>query len=320
MATSVLKKITAEAKLLRKKNPKLKWTTAIKKASEFYKGTVKPVAKKTYKKAKAVAKAGAKGVAVARRSYARSMAGVELQKLPNRKKPFVFYDTKSELLWANEYFRTKSEADKFAKQNSIKYKDKTKTQVLKQLATNEYRKSKVGRVKKLISIPKAKIDKMTKAEVLKQLSKAEYEQVFTTATYNNLDKRLNKPARKSKVGAVKKIAFKRTGKGGSKLGSVKKVSKPEIKPLKPTFAILNNQNPAFLSSLIDNGTKPKSKILVYSPEKNRWLVIVQYAYKYVVYIISPSQRIVQSDLFMVVGTHKLTLDRINKRYDIDLVP
>lgn len=264
MATSVLKKITAEAKLLRKKNPKIKWTTAIKKASEFYKGTVKPVAKKTYKKAKAVAKAGAKGVAVARRSYAKSMAGVELQKLPNRKKPFVFYDTKSELLWANEYFRTKSEADKFAKQNSIKYKDKTKTQVLKQLATNEYRKSKVG--------------------------------------------------------AVKKIAFKRTGKGGSKLGSVKKVGKPQIKPIKPTFTILYKQNPTFKQELAYRGEKHIKKLIVYSPAWNKYIVVVQYKTRYAVFMIEPSQRISAVDFFTLVGSNKATLDRINKSYDIDLIP
>jgi hypothetical protein len=44
---------------------------------------------------------------------------------------------------------------------------------------------------KLISIPKQKIEKMTKGEVLKQIAKAEYETVFTSATWDNLNKRLD---------------------------------------------------------------------------------------------------------------------------------
>jgi hypothetical protein len=259
MATSVLKKITAEAKLLRKQNPKLKWTSAIKKASEFYKGTVKPVAKKTYKKAKAVAKAGAKGVAVARRSYAKSMADigrVQLKKSnyhPRDERYIILVNGKPHL-----------NGEPFFKETAVQI-----------------------------------------AEALRKVHKKRKSKETST---------------KSKVGAVKKIAFKRTGKGGSKLGSVKKVGKPQIKPIKPTFAILNKQNPAFLSSLVDHSTKPKSKILVYSPLLNKYIIVVKYVDMYTVYIVSPAQTIRYSELFRVVGTHKATLDRINKKYDIDLIP
>lgn len=70
-----LKKITAEAKLIRKAKPSMSWTDAVKKASKFYNDTVKPTAKKTVAKAKRVASATKKGYAVARNSYRRSSVG-----------------------------------------------------------------------------------------------------------------------------------------------------------------------------------------------------------------------------------------------------
>lgn len=51
-------------------------------------------------------------------------------------------------------------------------------------------KKQASKKPKLITIPKSKIDKMTRSQVLKQMEKAEYEQVFTAATWRNLDKRL----------------------------------------------------------------------------------------------------------------------------------
>jgi hypothetical protein len=259
MATNVLKKITAEAKLLRKQNPKLKWTSAIKKASEFYKGTVKPVAKKTYKKAKAVAKAGAKGVAVARRSYAKSMADigrVQLKKAnyhPRDERYIILVNGKPHL-----------NGEPFFKETAVQI-----------------------------------------AEALRKVHKKRKSKETST---------------KSKVGAVKKIAFKRTGKGGSKLGSVKKVTKPQIKPIKPTFTILHKQNPTFKQELAYRGEKHIKKLIVYSPVWNKYIVVVEYKTRYAVFMVEPSQRISAVDFFTLVGSKKATLDRINKRYDIDLIP
>jgi hypothetical protein len=288
MATSVLKKITAEAKGIRKKNPKLKWTEAIKKASAFYKGTVKPAAKKSYKVAKAVTKASAKGIAVAKKSYKSSLAGINSQ---NKK------DIKATNI--GKFYRVSSD---FV--DSFKIGGNQKLQ--KVLGKDLYYQKGIGKNKswwfnnpKIVSMSNAQLDKLT--EKIKSLKEP-------------------KPTKKIKIGAVKKIALKRTGAGSSKLGALKKVKTNQIKPVKPTFAILNKQNPAFLSSLVDNSRKPKGKILVYSPFLNRYIIIVKYVDMYTIYIVRPSQTIIFEEVYKVIGTHKNTLARINKTYDIDLIP
>jgi len=55
--TTALKKITAEAKRLRKKSPGMKWASAIKKASVKFRATKKPARKKAAPK-KAVTRFG----------------------------------------------------------------------------------------------------------------------------------------------------------------------------------------------------------------------------------------------------------------------
>lgn len=351
MATSVLKKITAEAKLLQKQNPKLKWTNAIKKASEFYRGTIKPVAKKTYKKAKAVAKASSKGLAVARRSYAKNMADigrVQLKKAnyhPRDERYIILVNGKPHL-----------NGEPFFKETAVQIAEALRKVQKKRKLKEPGTKSKVGATKsnnkktsnidytiflgEITSSAGNKWKVYQKDITPRKGSYITYDWRIVRAKDSLLLPNVNLPEevslyhfnqnkdyitnlidqKEATIGGVKKIAFKRTGKGGSKLGNLKKVGKPEIKPIKPTFAILNKQNPAFLSSLVDHSTKPKKKILVYSPLLNKYIIVVQYIDMYVVYIVSPAQTIRYSEVFRVVGTNKATLDRINKKYDIDLIP
>ena len=72
---TALKKITTEAKAIRKNKPSMSWQSAIKQASKFYNDTVKPTAKKVATKTKRVASATKKGYAVARNTYRRSSVG-----------------------------------------------------------------------------------------------------------------------------------------------------------------------------------------------------------------------------------------------------
>ena len=72
---TALKKITSEAKAIRKNKPSMSWQNAIKQASKFYNDTVKPTAKKVAIKTKRVASATKKGYAVARNTYRRSSVG-----------------------------------------------------------------------------------------------------------------------------------------------------------------------------------------------------------------------------------------------------
>lgn len=62
--SSVLKKITAEAKRIRKKNPRISWKSAVKQAGAKYRGTVK---KKTVRKKSVAKKAAPKKKAATRR-------------------------------------------------------------------------------------------------------------------------------------------------------------------------------------------------------------------------------------------------------------
>lgn len=57
MASNTLTKITAEAKRIRKNNPTMKWTDAVKKAGQFYRSSVKPAVKKAVKTTRKVYKA-----------------------------------------------------------------------------------------------------------------------------------------------------------------------------------------------------------------------------------------------------------------------
>jgi hypothetical protein len=264
MATGILKKITAEAKRLRQSNPKLKWTEAIKKAGAFYRGAkasaIKTTrkAKATYKKGKAVASAVKKGYAVAKRTYDKSkLSGTWKVYIKPYRNQYILIDQETGNKWANEFFKTRTEAVSFIKQNKL------------------------------------------------------------TLTAPPRIKKPSKPGPK-KIGALK-LTVARSGRG-AKVGRVKSVAKAQIKPIKPTFAILNKQNPAFLSSLVDHSTKPKAKLIVYSPPLNKYIVVVKYIDMYTVYTISPAQTVRYSELFKVVGTHKATLNRINKKYDIDLIP
>lgn len=296
MATSVLKKITAEAKLLRKQNPKLKWTTAIKKASEFYKGTVKPVAKKTYKKAKAVAKAGAKGVAVARRSYAKSMAGkskVGATRSNNKKTTNTDYT-----IFLGEI--TSSAGNKW----KVYQKDITPRKG--SYITYDWR---IVRAKDSLLLPNVNLPE--------EVSLYHFNKNKNYIT-NLIDKK------EATIGGVKKIAFKRTGKGSSKLGSVKKdmgikLTK-QVKPIKPTIKTINEQNHNFISNY-----KFDKKLIVYSPKLNRYLLVAQDKHyqdkdKFIVYLVSPAQKIEDYQVFYINGNVKGTLGRINKKFDIDLIP
>jgi hypothetical protein len=132
-----------------------------------------------------------------------------------------------------------------------------------------------------------------------------------------------------KASAKKVIKTKSSVKTGSgkKIGvAVKKpvirktksvsILKKGVKPLKPTFTILNKQNDNFFKD-----TKSKKKLIVYSPLYNRYIVILQYSGLYQVYVIGDNmirQGIAIS--FKVVGTPKDTLNRINKQFGIDLIP
>jgi hypothetical protein len=286
MSTSILKKITAEAKRLRQSNPKIKWTEAIKKAGAFYRGAkasaIKTTrkAKATYKKGKAVASAVKKGYAVAKKTYTKSkLAGTK--KLASATRLGYLYKI------SGEYQRSYKVGgnQKLQKLLGIDY--------YYALGNSWYYSSK------LTQLPSTKIETLIKK--------------VETA----IGKKRSKPKPK-KIGALK-LTVARSGRG-AKVGKVKSVSKAQIKPIKPTFAILNKQNPAFLSSLVDHSTKPKAKIIVYSPALNKYIVVVKYIDMYTVYTISPAQTVRYSELFKVVGTHKATLNRINKKYDIDLIP
>jgi hypothetical protein len=284
MATSVLKKIVAEAKRLRQSNPKLKWTEAIKKAGAFYRGAkasaIKTTrkAKRTYKKGKAVASAVKKGYAVAKRSYANTITGINSK--------WVVINA------LGDYLTRKNLQAPFTFTNNVE---------LAYIFTEEEAKQVA---KGLSNWDKYASDKPIKA---KQFKIADIGKIY------------KKKPKTKKVGAVK-VKVSRSGKGSSKLGALKKVKTNQIKPVKPTFAILNKQNPAFLSSLVDNSRKPKGKILVYSPFLNRYIIIVKYVDMYTVYIVRPSQTIIFEEVYKVIGTHKNTLARINKTYDIDLIP
>lgn len=82
MASEHLKKITNKAKQLRRANPKMKWTDAVKKASKL----VKPAAKKAAPKKRAVAKkvsgvkkSAPKKTAVKKPSYKKPTWATKLQ-------------------------------------------------------------------------------------------------------------------------------------------------------------------------------------------------------------------------------------------------
>ena len=325
-----LKKITTEAKLIRKAKPSMSWTDAVKKASKFYNDTVKPTAKRTVSKAKRVASATKKGYAVARNSYRRSTVGATRKyevDMPLVEDLFLYMENEPDIIRRYERdFLTNvarkvgsGKLDKSKLPKLFEYLYKNNLSTIKRYYGNVALNPEERRI----------LSEMWTERAIEDLT-YNYDQLYDgrTNSYQPIEKftkgniigRISVPKRKvtggsSRIGMrskpVKKTA-KKTVRGASK----------SVKPLKPTITELKKHNPLYFEKGLDKAFGVLERKLFYSPIFNQYVMIEKMRMddwtRFKVLLIGTPANAFKLQIGGA-GTSYNTIAEVNKKYGLNLI-
>jgi hypothetical protein len=290
-SSKTLKAITTEAKLIRKAKPSISWQSAIKQASKFYNDKIKPTAKKVVSKTKRVAKATAKGYAVAKRSYAKSKVGASRSytiDTPLVEDLFLYMESEPIIMrrYENDYLPNVARKVGAGKLNKallpklFEYLYKNNITTIKKFYGNQALNPAERKMLAQMWSDKAIDDLSGNYDKLYNGRTGKYEPIENFTKGNLIGKvsasRLTKKITAGRTGSGKRIGMKKATSTKKDISTTKYIKtgvpvNKGVKPKKPSITDLKKANLQFFDGYRKLGIKEQK--VFYSPVLNGYILI-----------------------------------------------